>query len=146
MKKFKQFFNEKNIVGLVETIFIDGVGEVDAKVDSGNGAYNVLHGDSIEINEGICKFRTINHKIIEKPVVDMITINVGAGNFEERPIVEFNLKFGGVEFQNVRFSIGDRTNNEYPVLIGKEFIKNELDALIDVSGVNLFAKGIEVDY
>ena len=33
-----------DIVGLIERISIDGLGEVDAKIDSGNGAYNVLHG------------------------------------------------------------------------------------------------------
>lgn len=146
MITFKQFFKEKNIVGLVETIFIDGIGEVEAKVDSGNGAFNVLHGENVEMKDDMCKFTTVNHKIIEKPIVDMITINVGAGNFEERPIVEFNMKIGDKEFNNVKFSIGNRANNEYPVLIGKDFIRNELDALIDVDAVNLFAKGVEVDY
>ena len=145
MITFKQFY-EKNVVGLVETIFIDGVGEVEAKIDSGNGAFNVLHGENIEMNEEVCKFITVDGKKIEKPIVDMITINVGAGNFEERPVVEFSIKFGTRQFDNVKFSIGNRVNNEYPVLIGKDFIRNDLDALIDVDGVNLFDKGVEVDY
>lgn len=145
MITFKKFY-EKNVVGLVETIFIDGVGEVEAKIDSGNGAFNVLHGDNVEMKDNMCKFTTVNRKVIEKPIVDMITINVGAGNFEERPVVEFSIKFGTKQFDNVKFSIGNRTNNEYPVLIGKDFIRNELDALIDVDGVNLFDKNIEVDY
>ena len=145
MITFKQFY-EKNVVGLVETIFIDGVGEVEAKIDSGNGAFNVLHGENIEMNEEVCKFITVDGKKIEKPIVDIITINVGAGNFEERPVVEFSIKFGTRQFDNVKFSIGNRANNEYPVLIGKDFIRNDLDALIDVDGVNLFDKGVEVDY
>lgn len=145
MITFKQFY-EKNVVGLVETIFIDGVGEVEAKIDSGNGAFNVLHGENIEMNEEVCRFITVNGKNIEKPVVDMITINVGAGNFEERPVVEFSIKFGTRQFDNVKFSIGNRANNEYPVLIGKDFIRNDLDALIDVDGVNLFDQNVEVDY
>lgn len=145
MITFKKFY-EKNVVGLVETIFIDGIGEVEAKVDSGNGAFNVLHGENIEMEDDVCTFVTINGKKIEKPVVDMITINVGAGNFEERPVVEFSIKFGTKQFDNVKFSIGNRANNEYPVLIGKDFIRNDLDALIDVDGVDLFDKNIEVDY
>ena len=145
MITFKQFY-EKNVVGLVETIFIDGVGEVEAKIDSGNGAFNVLHGENIEMNEEVCKFITVDGKKIEKPIVDIITINVGAGNFEERPVVEFSIKFGTRQFDNVKFSIGNRANNEYPVLIGKDFIRNDLDALIDVDGVNLFDQNIEVNY
>ena len=38
---------EDDIVGLVERIYIDGIGEVDAKIDSGNGAYNVIHGEVV---------------------------------------------------------------------------------------------------
>jgi hypothetical protein len=43
MITFKQFY-EKTVIGLVETIYINDIGDVEAKVDSGNGAYNVLHG------------------------------------------------------------------------------------------------------
>jgi hypothetical protein len=31
------------------------------------------------------------------------------------------MKFGGREFDNVPFSIGNRTSNEYKVLVGKDF-------------------------
>ena len=41
MTNFKQFFVEKNIFGLVEDIIVDGVGTISAKLDTGNGAYNV---------------------------------------------------------------------------------------------------------
>lgn len=145
MITFKQFY-EKTVVGLIETIFMDGIGKVQAKIDSGNGAFNVLHGSNIEVHDDVCQFNTINNKTIKKPIVETITINVGAGNFEERPVVEFNIKIGETPFDNVRFSIGDRSNNEYPVLIGKDFISNDLDALIDVEGTDLFNKHIEVSY
>jgi hypothetical protein len=146
MIKFKQYFYEKTVVGLIETIFINGIGEVEAKIDSGNGAYNVLHGINIETNGEMVSFTTINNKKIEKPIAEHVTINVGAGNFEDRPVVLFDLKIGEQNFDNVKFSIGNRSNNEYGVLIGKDFIRNDLDALIDVDGRNMFAKHIEVDY
>jgi hypothetical protein len=148
MIKFKQYFYEKTVVGLIETIFINGIGEVEAKIDSGNGAYNVLHGTNIEVDNEreICSFLTINNKKIEKPIVEHITINIGAGNFEDRPVVLFDIKIGEQNFDNVKFSIGNRSNNEYGVLIGKDFIRNDLDALIDVDGRNMFAKHIDVDY
>jgi len=146
MINFKKYFNEKTVVGLIEKIHIDGIGDVDAKVDSGNGAFNVLHGEKIRIENDIVKFETINNITIEKPVVGHVKINVGAGNFEDRPVVEFNIKIGNKEFDNVKFSIGNRGNNEYPVLIGKDFIRNELDALIDVGAKNIFDNNIEVNY
>lgn len=146
MIKFKQYFHEKTVVGLIETIFINGIGEVEAKIDSGNGAYNVLHGINIETNGEMVSFTTINNKKIEKPIAEHVTINVGAGNFEDRPVVLFDIKIGEQNFDNVKFSIGNRSNNEYGVLIGKDFIRNDLDALIDVDGRNMFAKHIEVDY
>lgn len=148
MIKFKQYFYEKTVVGLIETIFMNGIGEVEAKIDSGNGAYNVLHGTNIEVDKEkeICSFLTINNKKIEKPIVEHVTINVGAGNFEDRPVVLFDIKIGDQNFDHVKFSIGNRENNEYGVLIGKDFIRNDLDALIDVDGKNMFSKHIDVDY
>lgn len=146
MINFKQYFNEKTVIGLIETIYIDGIGEVEAKIDSGNGAFNVIHGEKINIDGDDVKFDTINNLTITRPVVGHVKINVGAGNFEDRPVVEFNIKLGDKVFNNVKFSIGNRGNNEYPVLIGKDFIRDELDALIDVGAKNIFDNNIEVDY
>jgi hypothetical protein len=146
MIKFKQYFYEKAVVGLIETIFITGIGEVEAKIDSGNGGYNVLHGVDIETNGEMVSLTTINNKKIVKPIAEHVTINVGAGNFEDRPVVLFDIKIGEQNFDNVKFSIGNRSNNEYSVLIGKDFIRNDLNALIDVNGKNMFAKHIDVDY
>lgn len=146
MINFKQYFSEKTVIGLIETIYINDIGEVEAKVDSGNGAFNVIHGEGVNVKDDEVKFTTVNNRTLTKPVVGHVKINVGAGNFEDRPVVEFNIKIGNREFDNVKFSIGNRGNNEYPVLIGKDFIRNELDALIDVGAKNIFDNNIEVDY
>jgi hypothetical protein len=141
---FKQFYIEKTIIGLVEEITIDGLGPTLCKVDSGNGAYNVLHGENIKYGDGTVKFDTVYGKILQKEVVDKIVINVGAGNTEERPIVLFDIIIGDKPFKDIKFSIGNRTANEYPVLLGATFIK-ELDALIDISQKNIFAQNLTVD-
>ena len=44
MKSFLQYIQEKSVLGLIEFFDIDGVGKTPAKLDSGNGAYNVIHG------------------------------------------------------------------------------------------------------
>jgi len=145
MKKFKQYFEEKTVLGLIEFFHIDGVGKVAAKLDSGNGAFNVLHGEDIQLQGNKVFFRTVNGRTLIKDKKDTITINVGAGNTEDRPVVEFDLKVGDREFKGVPFSIGNRSSNIFKILVGKEFIEQELDALIDVGQENIAGSNIEAE-
>ena len=146
MKKFKQFFVEKQVLGLVEFFDLDGVGKVPAKLDSGNGAYNVLHGEDIQIQGDKVFFRTENGKTLLKDKKGEITINVGAGNTEVRPIVEFDFNIGNKQFTGIPFTLSNRSTNLYKILVGKEFIENELDALIDVSQENIADEDLEAQY
>jgi hypothetical protein len=144
MVSFKYFF-EKTVIGLIEKIELEGLGPVDAKIDSGNGAFNVIHGENFVQQGNKITFDTINGKKLVKEVIDTITINVGAGNYEERPVVKFRMKFGGTQFDNVPFSVGNRSTNDYKILIGKEFIR-ELDALIDIDAKHIADDQIRVNY
>ena len=144
MITFKHFF-EKTVIGLIEEMDIAGIGSVEVKIDSGNGAYNVIHGEDITIQGSKVSFTTINGKRLIKDIHTSISINVGAGHVEDRPVVSFRVKFAGTEFDNVSFSIGDRSKNEYKVLVGKDFIK-QLDALIDVNSKGIADDQIEVEY
>lgn len=146
MKSFSQFFVEKNVLGLEEFIYIDGVGNISAKLDTGNGAFNVLHGTDIQINGNQVSFRTVENKPVSKEISDHITINLGAGNTEERPVIIFNVKVGNKVFRDVPFSIGNRSENTHKVLIGKNFIVDELDALIDAGLKNVADKYLQADY
>ena len=148
-KQFLKFFVEKNVLGLEEFIDIENVGKFQAKLDTGNGAHCVLHGTDIKFGKNKVAFITDidgTPKKVIAPLVDTIVINVGAGNKEDRPVVTFNVKIGDMVFQNVPFSIGDRSENTHKVLIGKDFIENELDALIDVGLTYAAEDGIEVNY
>lgn len=144
MRTFKQFY-EKTVIGLIEDMTIEGIGSVKVKIDSGNGAYNVLHGGDLTQQGGKVSFTTINGKRLIKDIEDTVSINVGAGHVEERPVVKFRIKFAGTEFDNVPFSIGNREENEYKILVGKDFIK-QLDALIDVNSKYIAGKNIDVQY
>lgn len=146
MKSFKQYFVEKTVLGLEEIIYIDGVGQLRAKLDTGNGAFNVLHGEDIQDNGNTVRFTTDKGVVLEKPISDHITINLGGvDNMEDRPVVLLNVKIGNNVFRQIPFSIGNRANNTHKVLIGKSFIQNELDALIDVSLTNAAKKNIQVN-
>ena len=144
-KTFKEFFIEKTILGLIEFLDIGGVGKVPAKLDTGNGAYNVIHGEDVQIQGSQVFFRTVNGKTLVKPLRDTILINVGSGNTEERPVVEFDVRVGPKEFNNILFSIGNRRDNIFKILVSKDFIEKNLDALIDVSQENIADKDIQVD-
>ena len=146
MKKFNQFFIEKQVLGLIEFFDVDGIGKIPSKLDSGNGAYNVIHGEDIQIQGNKVLFKTVNNKHLIKDKVDDITINVGAGNTEDRPVVNFDLKIGNREFKDIPFSVGNRSTNLFKILVSKDFIEKELDALIDVSQENIADREDEVDY
>jgi hypothetical protein len=133
MKTFKQFFeNSRPILGVTEYITIDGIGSVVAKIDSGNEAYNVLHGIDIKDNgDDTITFTTINDKKITLPRTGNIDINIGSGNIETRPTVVLDIILRDKPYKGITFSIADRADNEQQVLIGEPFIKR-LNALVDV--------------
>ena len=132
MITFKKFFESNKPVGLIETITFEELGPIEAKIDSGNGAYNVLHGVNIVEDGNEVMFDTIDNKKLRKKLVEHIDINIGSGNIETRPVVLFDIEIGDKKYPATKFSIGDRKENEYKILVGKDFIE-KLGGLIDVS-------------
>ena len=131
MKTFKQYIQEKLTLSVVEAIQIKDVGEAVAKVDTGNEAFNVLHGTDIEHTEKGVKFKTLHDKVMEKPILKEIEINIGSGNLEKRPVVEIEFTMRGKTYTKP-FSIADRSTNDEPVLLGEVFLR-EIDAVVDVN-------------
>ena len=70
---------ENVVLGIDETIEIDGIGSLLAKVDTGNEAYNVLHGIDIEVTGDNVTFTTAGNKQVTKPRKDNIKIHIGSG-------------------------------------------------------------------
>ena len=132
MITFKKFFESNKPVGLIETITFEELGPIEAKIDSGNGAYNVLHGVNIVEDGNEVSFDTVDNKTLKKKLVEHIDINIGSGNIETRPVVLFDIEIGDKKYPDTKFSIGDRKENEYKILVGKDFIE-KLGGLIDVS-------------
>jgi len=134
VKTFKDYFN-KNILGVREVInFIDfpDMGDVMAKIDTGNEAYNVLHGVDIKDDGELVSFNTVNNKRLTLNKADSITIHIGSGVKEERPVVKLSFKLGDKVYHDILFSIADRTENEEPVLIGEPFLK-QTKSIVDSS-------------
>ena len=132
MDTFKNFVQNRPILGVTEYITIDGIGTVVAKIDSGNEAYNVLHGvDIVDNGNDTVTFTTINDKKITLPCTGSIDINIGSGNIESRPTVILDIILKKIPYKGITFSVGDRADNEQQILIGEPFVKR-LNALIDV--------------
>ncbi|MBO5826960.1 MAG: ATP-dependent zinc protease [Paludibacteraceae bacterium] len=141
---------ERLVIGLEEPVLIKGLGELSAKIDSGNGGYNVIHGTDFHQQGSELMFTTHddkgNEKKIQAKVIDTIEINMGGGNIENRPVIELDIKFAGEDYKKIPFSVSDRSTNTNPILISKGFVENELKALIDVSATNISNDGIDVVY
>lgn len=141
---------ERLVIGLEEPVLIKGLGELQAKIDSGNGGYNVIHGTDFHQQGEELMFTTHdangNEKKIQAKVIDTIQINMGGGNIEERPVIELDIKFAGEDYKKIPFSVSDRSTNTNPILISKGFVQDELQALIDVGATNISNDGIDVVY
>jgi hypothetical protein len=123
---------DRPVLGVVEEIHIDGIGSVAAKIDSGNEAYNVLHGlNIVDNNDGTITFDTINNKQHTAKKTGSININIGSGNIESRPTIELSFVLKEKPYHTITFSVADRADNEQQVLIGEPFVRH-INALIDV--------------
>ena len=132
MISFSRYFYENSEeFSQKENVKILGVGNYRAKIDSGNDGYCVLHGDNISINGNEVSFDTIDGKNIKKQIIDTIKVNVGAGTHEDRPVVEFDIEIKNETHKNVKFSIGNRKDNDEKVLVGLKFLK-PIKAVIEI--------------
>ena len=108
-------------VGRVERIMV-GESTVKARIDSGNSTYSVIDARNVKENKNTVRF-VFDGKKYKKTVANMVEINIGSGNIEKRYVVEMDMKIGRKTFENVKFSLSDRSSNVYPVLLGNEFMK-----------------------
>lgn len=141
---------ERLVIGLEEPVLVKGLGELQAKIDSGNGGYNVIHGTDFHQQGNELMFTTHDsfghEKKIQAKIIDTIEVNMGGGNIENRPVIELDIKFAGEDYKKIPFSVSDRSTNTNPILISKGFVEKELEALIDVGAKNISNDGIDVVY
>lgn len=132
MEKQFPITGEGVVVSPEEEIEVIGIGKFQAKVDSGNDGYNVLHVDEYEIdfydehdNEMIASagnvtFKT-NGKLHTSPLNSTLDVRKGE-TVEKRPVISLDIVFKGTSYKNVPFSLSNRTGHGEPILIGKPFL------------------------
>ena len=87
-KPFRFFFEKfcPKTVGLIEKVYIDGLGNVDAKIDSGNDSNNVLCGVNSEIIEE--NGEEISAEVLpDSESTPEVEIEIASESIEEAPIV-----------------------------------------------------------
>lgn len=106
--------------GYIETVNIESMGDMKAKMDTGNGAYCVIHADKWNIHD---KYVTWHHldKEYEHKLNGMKTVRT-MGTLEERPVVLLNLTFNGDTYKDVKFTISNREQMSTPILLNRYFI------------------------
>jgi hypothetical protein len=85
----------------------------------------------VSINGGEVTFNT-GKNTVTLPLKDTIKIHIGDGNIQDRPVVLCNCSINGRKYRDIPFSISDRTENTYKVLLGAPFIK-AAGGIVDIS-------------
>jgi hypothetical protein len=130
---------DKKIIGTKERISILDLElfDLDAKIDTGADS-NALHCDDITIdNNNLVHFRLLDNvhpsyhgKKVTMPLYKIKRVKSSNGLVQKRASVKVRVLFYGKEYKTV-ISLTNRSDMKYPMLIGKNFLKNRF--LVDVS-------------
>ncbi|WP_320152213.1 RimK/LysX family protein [uncultured Tolumonas sp.] len=134
----------KMILGETEWIYVEEAnGNFMSRIDTGATTSSIsAHDVTVFEREGRrwVKFimpidggKEVN---VEAPFVKYIRIRQANG-LEDRPIVRMTIRIGTVT-EKADFSLTDRSNMDFPVLMGREFIKDV--AVVDVARENVQGK------
>lgn len=141
---------EKKTIGRRELVSFPqlDIDEIEAKIDT--GAYtSAIHCSDIheEILPDGSKIIALdlldpshpqyNHKKLKFKEYDLREIKSSFGEVQERYVIRTKIKFFKEEIE-AEFSLSDRSDMKYPVLIGRKLLKNRF--VVDVARKNLAHK------
>jgi hypothetical protein len=107
--------------GYIETVNIESMGDMKAKMDTGNGSYCVIHSDKWEIKGNYVTW-TNNGNTYEHKLDGMKRVRT-MGQMEERPSILLNVTFNGDTYKDVKFTISNREQMSTPILLNRTFIR-----------------------
>jgi hypothetical protein len=116
---------------------------VRAKIDTG-AETSSLHAEKLKISDKdgsmIARFRFKKH-FVETPVIEFRSIKSSNGTSSLRPVVELELEIAGERFKT-QFSLADRSEMRFPVLLGRETLAGRF--LVDASDKQVLGTAREV--
>ncbi|HEY4651649.1 MAG TPA: RimK/LysX family protein [Pontibacter sp.] len=141
---------EKRIIGRREMVALPilDIEEIEAKIDT--GAYtSAIHCSDIHEETNADGKRVIcvelldpshpqyNHKKLRFAEYDLREIKSSFGEVQERYVIRTTIKLYDEEIE-AEFSLSDRSDMKYPVLIGRKLLKGRF--IVDVSRKNVAQK------
>ncbi|MGN0922148.1 MAG: ATP-dependent zinc protease [Cellvibrio sp.] len=134
---------EKQIVGLKEQVLFTGINvQVPTRINT-NSAHSIMDARNIQMfernSEEWVRFTFFNPEtkeplVLERKRIRFQTVNTATSPNERRPVVEMRFALGKLN-QKGEFVLADRSNQEEPLLIGRNLLRDVM--LVDVSGNNL---------
>jgi hypothetical protein len=126
-------YKSKTVIGVVEDVFVESIfKKIPARIDSG-AKYSSINAKIESIEDNFIKFTFIDHEknehIFNKKIVDKIKIRNSEGS-SERYLVKLKVKLKDKKIDSL-FSLKDRENLTYKVLIGRELMYNNFVIDID---------------
>jgi len=134
---------DKLVVGLREQVLIAGLNMVMQARISTQVANSVVDARNIQMFErnGVewVRFTIYNPEtkephVLERKRLRFQTVQTANPTPDRRPVVEIRFTIGKLT-QKGEFILADRSNSEYPILIGRNLLRDVM--LVDVSGNNL---------
>jgi hypothetical protein len=107
--KTKIIKEKRPTIGLIESIVLENGVKYKAKIDTG--------ADSSSIDKNLLE------KLGEKKILDHKVVRSALGK-TKRPTVRLDVEFHGKRFSE-KFSVADRSNLKYKILVGKDILKKE---------------------
>jgi hypothetical protein len=139
----EQPLTDKQIVGLREQVLIGGLNMVMQARISTQVANSVVDARNIQMFErnGVewVRFTIYNPEtkephVLERKRLRFQTVQTANPTPDRRPVVEIRFTIGKLT-QKGEFILADRSDSEYPILIGRNLLRDVM--LVDVSGNNL---------
>lgn len=131
--------NDKKLptIGSTMLVSIGGRDNIPAKIDTGADSSSIWVSHLRVDKDGVLKFRLFgedspfyNGKVIKRKEFKVAVVRSATGEEQVRYRTYFTLKISGKKIK-VLFNLSDRSNNNFPVLIGRRSISGKF--LVDVS-------------
>lgn len=134
MPRYQMIIGRSEEVDIVDTAL-----SIPAKIDTG-AFRSSIHAKNIKVVEkdglNVLTFKILGHpcaaisRDLEATEFEIVNIRSSNGAEESRYAVKLKIKLGS-KIYKTSFSLADRSNNLFPILIGREALKNRF--MIDVS-------------
>ncbi|HAI75582.1 MAG TPA: peptidase [Microscillaceae bacterium] len=136
---------DKTIIGRSDIIDLPDLNLFDIKAKIDSGAYtSAIHCTHIELRQSEQGQTVLHYTLADQAHHQFQTtkfkkkrVKSSFGNLQERYIISTNIILFG-KTQHIEFSLSNRGNMRYPILLGRKAIKNHF--LIDVAKKNLSYK------